>query len=208
MQGWCYHEVVRIGELAGGGAPLLGEPLALELANATYAVRGVLQDGLTTPAHLGAWLRDVRSRLSIRLTDAQLVAASQDDLAEARELRDCLRALADAAVRGTRPHHSIVAALNERCRAAPRWRELSWRGDPVATERSEAPPIRHALAKIADQAVDLFASAEREQIRACPAPGCVLFFLRQHARREWCSDACGNRVRAARHYDRVKTAEN
>ncbi|MFJ9951114.1 CGNR zinc finger domain-containing protein [Kitasatospora sp. NPDC091207] len=36
-------------------------------------------------------------------------------------------------------------------------------------------------------------------MRACPAPGCILFFLQQHARRAWCSTACGTRVRVARH---------
>jgi predicted RNA-binding Zn ribbon-like protein len=194
---------MRIGELADGGAPLLGEPLPLELGNATYAARGVLRDGLTTPAHLGAWLRDVRSRLSTRLTDAQLLACTAEDLATARDLRDCIRALADAAVHGTRPAPSNVAALNAHVRAAPRWRELSWRSEPVATERSTAPPVRQALGEIAAEAVNLFSGPDREQIRACPAPGCVLYFLRQHARREWCSATCGNRVRAARHYDRI-----
>ena len=34
------------------------------------------------------------------------------------------------------------------------------------------------------------------------APGCVLYFIKDHPRREWCSTACGNRARAARHYAR------
>jgi predicted RNA-binding Zn ribbon-like protein len=32
------------------------------------------------------------------------------------------------------------------------------------------------------------------------APGCALFFLKDHPRRERCNPACGNRVRAARAY--------
>jgi predicted RNA-binding Zn ribbon-like protein len=39
---------------------------------------------------------------------------------------------------------------------------------------------------------------------ACHAPGCVLYFLKTHPRREWCSVTCGNRVRAARHYERIR----
>src|SRR5215468_5564987 len=113
---------MQLRALAGGGAPLLGEPLPLELGNATYAARGLPLDGLTTPAHLGAWLRDVRPRLSFRLTDAQLLSCTNEDLAAARDLRDCIRALADAAVRGTRPLASTVAALNAHVRAAGRWR--------------------------------------------------------------------------------------
>ena len=200
-----YRKKVRVEELGDGGPPLLGEPLPLELGNASYAVRGIPIDGLTTPAHLGVWLRDVRSRLSTRLTDAQLLACTSEDLAAARDLRDCMRALAHAVVQGTRPVPGIVAALNTHVRAAPRWRELSWRAQPAVIEKSTGPPVRQALAEIAAQAVDLFSGPDREQIRACPAPGCVLYFLRQHARREWCSAGCGNRVRAARHYDRIRT---
>ncbi|MEU1601426.1 CGNR zinc finger domain-containing protein [Streptomyces sp. NPDC005708] len=39
-------------------------------------------------------------------------------------------------------------------------------------------------------------------MRPCLAPNCLLFFVKNHARREWCSPACGNRVRVARHYRR------
>ncbi|WP_433236869.1 CGNR zinc finger domain-containing protein [Streptosporangium sp. CA-135522] len=42
-------------------------------------------------------------------------------------------------------------------------------------------------------------------LRACHAPGCVLFFVKDHHRREWCSAACGNRARAARHYSQTHT---
>nr|WP_137969774.1 CGNR zinc finger domain-containing protein [Streptomyces antimycoticus] len=38
-----------------------------------------------------------------------------------------------------------------------------------------------------------------------PGPNCLLFFVKHHARREWCSPACGNRVRVARHYRRHHT---
>ena len=45
-------------------APLLGEPLALELANATYAVRGHPVDGMQTVPELTAWLHNTRARFS------------------------------------------------------------------------------------------------------------------------------------------------
>jgi hypothetical protein len=44
----------------------------------------------------------------------------------ARDVRDCMQALANAAVRAG-PAPSLVAALNAPVRAAPRWRELSLR---------------------------------------------------------------------------------
>jgi predicted RNA-binding Zn ribbon-like protein len=52
--------------------------------------------------------------------------------------------------------------------------------------------------------VALLGGEDAARLRACYAPGCVLYFIKTHPRREWCSVACGNRVRAARHYQRVR----
>ncbi|MFH9354859.1 CGNR zinc finger domain-containing protein [Kitasatospora sp. NPDC017646] len=35
-------------------------------------------------------------------------------------------------------------------------------------------------------------------LRACPGPGCVRFFVKDHPRRGWCGPGCGNRARAGR----------
>jgi predicted RNA-binding Zn ribbon-like protein len=59
------------------------------------------------------------------------------------------------------------------------------------------------ISSIAADAIDLITGPSRHQLRACGAPGCVLVFLKQHPRREWCSAACGNRARQARHYRRT-----
>lgn len=48
----------------------------------------------------------------------------------------------------------------------------------------------------------LFAGPDQERLKACLAPGCVLYFMQNHPRREWCSAGCGNRARVARHYRR------
>ena len=60
------------------------------------------------------------------------------------------------------------------------------------------------LAQVAEQAAELLGGQDAARLRACYAPGCVLYFIKTHPRREWCSVACGNRVRAARHYQRVR----
>ncbi len=78
----------------------------------------------------------------------------------------------------------------------------------TAASRLGAPtgpsPVTTGLAQVAEQAVGLLGGAEAARLRACYAPGCVLYFIKTHPRREWCSVACGNRVRAARHYQRVR----
>jgi predicted RNA-binding Zn ribbon-like protein len=68
------------------------------------------------------------------------------------------------------------------------------------------PAVPAALAGVATEAVDLFGGTDADKLRACQAPGCVLYFVKTHPRREWCSIACGNRARAARHYHRRRQA--
>jgi predicted RNA-binding Zn ribbon-like protein len=185
-------------------APLLGEPLALELANATYAVRGRPVDGMQTVTELTAWLYDVRARFTTPLTDDDLHAFTGDDLIRVRALRAAIRDVAAAVVRSERPPAEAVQEINRQTRLAPRWHELGWADGPYRRERTAASPRSSVLAELASSAVEVFAGQQRAQLRACEAPGCVLFFVKDHARREWCSAACGNRVRAARHYEKHK----
>ena len=60
------------------------------------------------------------------------------------------------------------------------------------------------IGALASDAIDLLTGPARGDIRACGAPGCVLMFLKDHPRREWCSNTCGNRARQARHYHRAR----
>ncbi|GJF03440.1 CGNR zinc finger domain-containing protein [Pseudonocardia sp. D17] len=189
-----------------GGAPLLGEPLSIELANTSYAVRGHLREGLENPQQLARWLHDVRL---LPVVDATVVdAAAVDatavdaaDLAATRALRDAIRRLAAATV-DARPLPAEAVDLVNRHAAAPaRWRELRADPEPGTVARSAGGAVATALSEIAADAVDFLGGPRRHDLRACQGPGCVLFFVRS-GRREWCSHGCGNRARAARHYAR------
>ncbi|CAN3130782.1 hypothetical protein ACNUDN_04589 [Mycobacterium sp. smrl_JER01] len=74
---------------------------------------------------------------------------------------------------------------------------------PHVVATSDGGEIESALGTIAADAVELFGGPDRAHLRACGAPGCILFFL-SDGRREWCSHGCGNRARAARHYAKNK----
>jgi predicted RNA-binding Zn ribbon-like protein len=188
--------------------PALGGPLPLELANTTYAVRGRLQDGMASTGDLVAWLTQVRPRLDTQLTDADLLEVDDVHLERARELRDCIQSLAEASLDRKFPKAKAVDRLNHHVRIAHQWTELAWAEQPYAETRSSAPPVSTALCELARAAVGLFSSPQRTRIHRCGAPGCILYFLKDHPRREWCSVSCGNRVRAARHYElrkRTKT---
>jgi predicted RNA-binding Zn ribbon-like protein len=63
-------------------------------------------------------------------------------------------------------------------------------------------PTTIVHAAIAHATIALIGSPQARELAVCGAPGCVLMFLRSHPRRAWCSTACGNRARQARHYAR------
>ncbi|MFF1870384.1 ABATE domain-containing protein [Streptomyces sp. CB03911] len=196
---------------AADGMPLTGEPLALELVNTTFVrggVRGVLVDALRTPEDLGGWLA-ARTALFSEPLRAELSApaATGAHVARFRELRQALRDLAAAQVEGARPADAPVALLNASARLAVSWPEFEpTAGGPAraVTRWSEPDPLLAALGEVAAAGVGLLAGEAAEQVRACPAPGCILYFVKSHGRREWCTVGCGNRVRVARHSKRAK----
>ena len=132
-----------------------------------------------------------------------------DELADAtpalRGLRDALRVLAADRTADPRPiaagHEQGVvealATLNAASALAPGWPTLV---DGRLVWESEAEGDDRQVGELAGEAVR-FLAADPE-LRACLAPRCVLYFVKDHPRRAWCSTGCGNRERAARHYAR------
>lgn len=174
---------------------MLGEPLSIEFANTHYAVRGRPREGIGTEEHLSAWLRDNAGVTGIDALDVDSFVA----------LRDTIRGIATAITEDEVPSADLISRLNLASAAANRWPVLTVRGAEFSiSETSDGDVGRAALAAIARDAIRIFGGPERDTLRACRAPGCVLFFVKNHARREWCSGSCGNRVRAARHYLRHK----
>jgi predicted RNA-binding Zn ribbon-like protein len=179
--------------------PRRGLPLPLELVNTTFASAGQPCDALTTPEDLSAWLRANRDHF----TRLPLVAASSADLDRFRALREALRSIFGAVAAGNRPSATDIALVNGLSAAAPGYAHLAWlqRG-PRLTRMDTADATTSLLGAVARAAIELLAGPEWERISRCQAPGCVLFFLREPRRRHWCSAACGNRARVARHYSR------
>jgi predicted RNA-binding Zn ribbon-like protein len=189
-------------------APLMGEPWPVELMNTVWADRDGQYDALDDDGEARAWLAEARS------APVLTVAGTSDDdraaLPRLRELRDALRRLAadvtgDPRTSWRSPVGSdeAVARLDEIAAAAPTWPALERAGDGalVRVTRSAASSADAAVSLIAQQGVELFTEGG-PTLRACLAPGCVLYFVAHHPRREWCSAGCGNRARVARHYRR------
>ncbi|MCA1217229.1 CGNR zinc finger domain-containing protein [Streptomyces sp. 8L] len=196
-------------------APLLGEPLPVELMNTIWADRDGVHDALRDPDGTRAWLHAVAPRIDL-MTPEGLDALTASDLGKLGNrligLRDALRRLAAEATEDPRPGaasdtHALDAAvrvLNQAACDTPHWSALSWTPgqEPSRHTRTSGQMASAAVSAIAEETITLFSQDTRHQLRACLAPGCVLYFLKNHPRREWCSAGCGNRARSARHYQR------
>jgi predicted RNA-binding Zn ribbon-like protein len=181
--------------------PIRDEPLPIELHNTLYAVRGEPIDGLAYPPALRSWLTALGDRLP--------VAAEEVDgcrLEELHSLRASAREALHAAVERRAMSEPAIAHLNELSARDPRSPYMTQRGAALASEvRHHAlTPTDTLLGGIAAGTIELVSGPRAADLRVCGAPGCVLMFLKDHPRREWCSAACGNRARQARHYARSR----
>ncbi|MFB4301972.1 CGNR zinc finger domain-containing protein [Actinomadura sp. NTSP31] len=182
------------------------EPPALRLAGTIRAGRTGLTDRFATLEGLTAWVRE--QDLSPYL-DTAAFTADEAVRAQVVELRQAVRALfarlvapappSRADADALPPFDQALALLNRA--ASPVLRQLRWQDEP----REEFTPTvdgtaARLTAALADAAIGFFTDPIADQVRVCPAPRCVLYFVKRHPRQEWCSIACGNRARAARHY--------
>lgn len=195
---------------AQAGIPIVGDTPALDLANTIYAIRGRNQEGLGSPDDLIGWAEQVAPRLGVTPfgTSPAPLTADEDDLERFRRLRDAIRSIGTRVAAGGMPQASDVDVLNADASRASRHPLLAVEEDGTLRAESvmRVPGIDAVLAALAEDAIDLFGSERSHQLRDCQAPGCPLFFLKDHPRREWCTPACGNRVRAARAYKKRTTA--
>ena len=188
---------------------LPGEPAPVRLMNTIWADTAGVHDALTTPAALRDWLVTVYHRDPDAFRDPR-----PDELAEAKLLRDSVRQLAAFSTDDPRPAaqspvdsvDDAVAAVNRAVTQLPHARLVMQAGRLHRDRCTATSPTRVALAELAHDSIDLLTGSGATKLRACQAPGCVFYFVRSHPRREWCSETCGNRARAARHYRRIRAA--
>ncbi len=188
--------------------------LALDLAlTVRHDGNGGVADDLAAPAGLTVWVRDHPGLLP----DTPTYVADDRALNAVRELRAAVRALFARAVRPGEPSPAdaarllpvpeAVERLNTAAARTPTVPVLSWAdgADPVV--RQEPADGRTELtATLAHAALAFLAGPERQRLRACHAPRCVRYFIKEHPRQEWCKPSCGNRARVARHHARHRTS--
>ncbi|MFF9809897.1 CGNR zinc finger domain-containing protein [Streptomyces coeruleorubidus] len=187
--------------------------LALDLAlTVRHDGNGGVADDLTEPAGLTTWVRAHREVLP----DAGRFTADAAQLTAVRDLRAAVRALFARAVRPGEPSPAdatrllpvpeAVRRLNEAAARTPTVPVLDWPEGAGPDVRPQ--PVRAGddlTAALAHAVIAFLASPDRDRLRACHAPRCVRYFLKDHPRQEWCKPSCGNRARVARHHQRHRT---
>lgn len=158
------------------------------------------RDELTTPESVRAWL----FRRDLIDPDAVLHEYCRGRIVA---LREQLRDLFAAHVGGEVPSPEAVNAVNRALTGASG--ALLLRFEPVTgfSRGSDHPVtqvVEHVMALIAEDAATLLTGDDASKLALCEADGCEWFFLRTHARRQWCSTRCGDRTRAARAYARKR----
>lgn len=122
-------------------------------------------------------------------------------------LRDAVRDLMRAHIEGSAPGSESVRVLNDALTGAPGVMRLQFESATGFLRVAEHPAtqvVEHVMAVIAEDAAALITGDEASMLAVCEADSCGRFFLRAHARRQWCSTRCGDRVRAARAYARKR----
>lgn len=130
-------------------------------------------------------------------------AASEEELREMRELRAAMRGVAEAIRTGQRPLAADIACINRFADHAPPFRPLDAAGTGLTAPRDVT--TRSILALLAQDAVALFGSDQRDRIKQCISPTCPVLFLDRSrcGDRIWCSTTCGARLATARYRRRL-----
>jgi predicted RNA-binding Zn ribbon-like protein len=160
--------------------------VALSLANAR----------LDSAGDLGAWLEAEGDLEPEELAEVAL------RLAEFVTLRASIRELLDTSIGGGPFPAAALERVNEASARVPRVVRLA--PDGSADTPLSAGPTRLLLARIAWSAIELLGEPDRSRPRRCGA--CGSYFEATRSGRVWCSNACGNRTRVARHHARRRGA--
>jgi predicted RNA-binding Zn ribbon-like protein len=181
-------------------APMIGEPLAVDLVN----TRPQGTDLLADPEMLAAWLVLQADRIP---EPAAAVKPTASDLAAVLAVREHTAAAFGALLNGKRPPQTALDGLNAAQAAAPAVRHLDWEGDSVTSAVQRTGTSAAILAAIlAESAANVLADPAIAKLKRCEADDCAMVFLPAHPRRRWCSpERCGNRARVARYYQRHKS---
>jgi predicted RNA-binding Zn ribbon-like protein len=191
----------------------VGERLWLDFVNCEYGIRRF--DALRDFETLVRWLEsaivlDAERAAGIRRRAQQQPAGASAALVDARRVRSALRALAERGPASERVRSDGLAEINRVLGRSAGTRRVDLR--PDGTFIRSFVPVGDAFAglviPIVESAADALILGELSRVRRCADSRCqrVFFDNTKNGRRRWCDMAtCGNRAKAARHREKLKT---
>lgn len=183
-----------------GLQPATGEELhsAIALANSGLETPCQLTDQLATPDLAVQWM----VRHGLAAPDAEIQEYCHNRL---RTFRSAVGVVMAAATAGGHPEAEALRAVNDALTANPVQSLLGWseaRGFEEVQVHPSTQAVEHAIHLVALDMVHLLTGPDGRILARCQDPRCQRFMLRTHARRQWCCNRCGDRIRAARAYSR------
>ena len=189
----------------------LGNQLWLDFLNTKIKQGDEWVDMLGSFADFMDWLEQaqvldsVHARESLRRWSKPSQQAAI--LEEVRAFRAALHSAVERVTSEKAIPGEVVEAINHVLRQHQRSLQLVWNGEKLVSRyEGEITESIHLLAPMAESAAQALTGADLMLTRKCENPACVLHFhdtTKNHTRR-WCSmEVCGNRHKAAVHYQRT-----
>jgi predicted RNA-binding Zn ribbon-like protein len=197
----------------------VGERLWLDFVNSADAARPRLGghidaldsfDGFVRWLGAARLLDDERGSALQRRAQQQPTGASAA-LHEARRLRNVLRALAErGGAPSDRATQTAIAEINRVLGRSAGTRRVEPRADGgfVRNFVTVGDVFAGLLVPVIESAADALVNDELPRVRRCADPRCSRVFYdgSRNGKRRWCEMAtCGNRAKAARHRQKLKT---
>jgi predicted RNA-binding Zn ribbon-like protein len=191
----------------------VGERLWLDFVNCEFGIRRF--DALRDFDTLVRWLEqalvlDAERAAGIRRRAQQQPAGASAALVDARRVRGALRSLAERGPLSERVRVDGLGEINRVLGRSAGTRRVELR--PDGTFIRTFVPVGDAFAglviPVVESAADALILGELPRVRRCADPRCqrVFYDNTKNGRRRWCDMAtCGNRAKAARHREKLKT---
>lgn len=186
--------------------------LAIDFANTVAYRGGKAEESLRTFGDLAAWLASAKALPQAAVESLiKLLAATRADttkiFADAIVLRETIYELIHLTVLKSPPPTEDFKRFNQALAEAPVRSSLAYNEAGMGWAIELKPTATSILAPVLWSAADLLTGAESARIRECANSQCLWLFLddSKNGTRRWCSmQACGNRAKAHRHYQRQK----
>lgn len=168
-------------------------PLAVDLADTVRVVGSNDVELLVDEEALSVWIAAEFPRFPS-------VAGASGHLSRVIELRDAVRALLTARVRDESLPRRERDLINDASRRSPSFPTIDETTGRVTVEVNDDPYDMFAAA-VARSTMEVL--TREADVAECRAPSCGMLFEPANRRQRWCSPACGNRARVARHAART-----